>query len=507
VGIGEGAENAHTNWAHFYVQDGWQIKPGLKLDAGLRYEYNSNLIADANQTSNINFTAPGGPAFVVAGNLANLTAAQNALVVIAAAQNPTIPVVNNATIGWDSSLLRPRPLRFSPRMGLAWTIPKSGETVVRAGYGIYTNQAAYSVLQNLAENIPFFLNKTVNNNAATCGSAPCTINSILSFNPNGAIGANSVNHDFAVEYNEVWNLTVQRPISKTTAVELEYVGSRTIHADSSTAVNLPQPGVGGVQGRRPDPNLNAFTTIRWDGWAVFHSLTVKATRRFTKGLSFDVSYTWSHSIDDASDAGTTNAELNLPENIYTDNLAVEKASSSFDHRNRATANIVYDLPFASRSTGWLHRAVGGWRASGNFIAQSGAPFTINLSAASDPANIGLVNGNNLERPNVSGDPNDGPKTSQKWFNPAVFSIPGQFTFGNTPRNSVNGPGLVDLDASLQKEAALRESLKAQFRFDVFNVLNHPNFNLPGRIFGASTFGAITSAQDPRELQFALKLMF
>jgi len=511
VGIGEGAENAHTNWAHFYVQDGWQVTPELKIDVGLRYEYNSNLVAETNQTSNIDLTAPAGAAFVVAGDPSNLTAAQNTLVAIAAAQNPTIPVVNAATVGWDNSLLRPRPLRFSPRVGLAWTIPHSGETVVRAGYGIYTNQAAYSVLQNLAENIPFFLNKTVIYNPvsspATCGSAPCTINNILSFNPNGAIGANSVNHDFAVEYNEVWNLSLQRPISRTTSVELEYVGSRTVHADSSTAVNLPAAGAGNIQARRPFPNLNAFTTIRWDGWASFHSLTVKATRRFTKGLSFDVGYTWSHSIDDASDAGTTNAELNLPQNIYADNLAVEKASSSFDHRNRVTANVVYDLPFANHSADWLHRIAGGWRASGNFIVQSGAPFTVNLSAASDPANIGLVNGNNLERPNVSGNPNNWPNTPQQWFNTSAFSVPGAFTFGNTPRNNVIGPGLLDLDASLQKEAVVREWMKVQFRFDVFNVLNHPNFNLPGRIFGSSTFGAITSAQDPRELQFALKVIF
>ncbi len=418
VGVGEGAENAHTNWAHFYVQDGWQVTPSLKLDVGLRYEYNSNLVAAANQTSNIDLTAPGGPAFVVAGDPANLSATQSALAAIAAGQNPSIPIVSASAVGWNNSLLRTRPLRFSPRLGLAWTIPHSGETVVRAGYGIYTNQAAYSVLQNLAENIPFFLNKTVNNNTVTCGSTPCTINNILSFNPNGAIGANAVNHSFSVEYNEVWNMAVQKPVTKTTSMELEYVGSRTVHADSSGAVNLPQPGAG-----RPYPNLNSFTTIRWDGWAFFNALTVKATRHFTRGLSFDGSYTWSHSIDDASDAGTTNAEYNLPQNIYLNNLAVEKADSSFDHRHRVTANVVYDLPFASKSNGWLHRTVGGWRASGNFTIQSGAPFTVNLSPANDVANIGLVNGNNIERPNLIGDPNNGPKTTAKWFNTSAFSLP------------------------------------------------------------------------------------
>jgi hypothetical protein len=518
VGIGEGAENAHTNWAHFYLQDGWQVTPNLKLDVGLRYEYNSNLFADLNQTSNIDLTASGGPSFVVAGNPANLTATQSTLVAIAAAQNPAIAVVSAQTVGWNNSLLRTRPLRFSPRLGLAWTIPHSGETVARAGYGIYTNQAAYSVLQNLAENIPFFLNKTVSNTPATCGSAPCTINNILSFNPNGAIGANAVNHTFAVEYNEVWNLTVQRPVTKTTSVELEYVGSRTVHADSSTADNLPPiPAAlttASVQSRRPVPSLNSFTTIRWDGWALFNSLTVKATRHFTRGLSFDGSYTWSHSIDDASDAGTTNAEYNLPQNIYANNLAVEKADSSFDHRHRVTANVVYDLPFAGKSPGWLHRSVGGWRASGNFTVQSGAPFTINLGTAAgmDVANIGTVNGNNIERPNLTGNPNHGPKSTAEWFNKSAFTLPvgtvrDPYVFGNTPRNNVIGPGLAELDLSLQKEATLLENLRMQFRFDVFNALNHPNLNLPGRIFGSSNFDVIQSAQDPRELQFAVKLLF
>ena len=138
---------------------------------------------------------------------------------------------------------------------------------------MYTNQAAYSVLQNLAENVPFFLNKTVNN---TTGTPTLTTNNILTSNPNGAIGANGVNHDFKIEYNEVWNLTVQKSVSTNTTVSVQYVGSRTVHADSSTAVNLPMPGPGTVQGRRPFPNLNSFATIRWDGWAFFNGLTVES---------------------------------------------------------------------------------------------------------------------------------------------------------------------------------------------------------------------------------------
>jgi hypothetical protein len=493
VGIGEGAENAQTNWAHLYIQDGWQARRNLKIDVGLRYEFNQNLTAQSNQTSDIDLSAPGGPAFVIAGSPSNLPPAAQAI----AALSP-IPLISAASAGWNNSLLTPKNLRLSPRIGLAWAA--TSRTVVRAGFGIYTNQAAYSVLQNLAENIPFFLVKTVGNSAIT---PIYTTENILAANPTGAIGANSVNHDFAIEYNEVWNAAVQRALSSSTTVEAEYIGSRTVHADSSTALNVPAT----FGGPRPYPDLNAFTTIRWDGWATFNGLTLKVVRRFTNGFSFFSTYTWSKSMDDASDAGTTNAEYNLPQNVYAPRL--EKADSSFDHRHRLTANAVYDLPFAKAAHGWLHRAAGGWRASGILTIQSGAPFTVNLSSAAgqDVAHIGLVSGNNIERPNLISNPNNGPHSAAEWFNTAAFVLPAQNAFGNAGRNVVTGPGLESLDLSLQKEGAIHERLKLQFRLDCYNSLNHANFDLPGRIFGAANFGVITSAEDPRELQFALKLMF
>ena len=199
--------------------------------------------------------------------------------------------------------------------------------------------------------------------------------------------------------------------------------------------------------------------------------------------------------------------INLPQNIYANNLAVEKASSSSDHRNRFVGNALYDLPFAKGASGWIRGLAADWRLGGILIAQSGPPFTVNLSAANDVANIGLVGGNNIERPNVSGNPNGGAKTPAQWFNTSAFSLPAPFTFGNDPRNSVLGPAYVDLDTSLQKRWPLRESMNLQFRVDAYNTLNHPNFNLPGRIFGASNFGVISSAQDPREMQFALRFEF
>ncbi len=494
VGIGEGAENAHTSWAHFYVEDGWKITPRLKLDAGLRYEFNQNLYARTNQTSDIDLDAPGGPAFVVAGNPASLPSAASALVGLS-----PIPVVSASSVGWNNSLLTPKSLRLSPRLGLAWDVPHFTNTVFRAGFGIYTNQAAYSVLQNLAENAPFFLVKTVTNPAKPA----YTTENILNFSPTGAIGANSVNHNFAIEYNEVWNAALQKQLPGSTTVEIDYIGSRTVHADSSTAVNVPSV----FGGPRPVPQLAAFSTIRWDGWATFHAMTLKTSRRFRHGLAFNASYTWSKSMDDASDTGTTNAEYNLPEDPYSMNL--EKGLSSFDHRNRFTANAVYDLPFARGGPRFVRGAFGGWRASGIFTAQSGAPFTINLSSAAgqNVSPTGLVSGNNLERPNLVGNPNSGPQTPADWFNTAAFALPAVGTYGTAGRNVVPGPALTGLDLSLQKEATLHERMRLQIRLDAYNSLNHANFNLPGRIFGAANFGVISSAGDPRELQWAVKLLF
>jgi hypothetical protein len=492
VGIGGGAENAHTSWAHFYVEDGWKITRSLTVDAGLRYEFNQNLYAQSNQTSDIDLAAPGGPAFVVAGTTGNLPPATAAL----AALSP-IPVVSAASVGWNNSLLTPKSIRLSPRFGLAWKLPH--ETVFRAGFGIYTNQAAYSVLQNLAENEPFFLVKTVTNSARPV----YTTEDILNANPTGAIGANSVNHDFAIEYNEVWNAALQKRLKGGTTIEINYVGSRTVHADSSTVLNVPST----IGGPRPIPQLAAFPTIRWDGWATFNAMTLRVARRFNHGLSFDANYTLSKSMDDASDTGTTNAEYNLPQDPFA--VGQEKALSSFDHRQRFTANAVYALPFARTSRGLRHSVLSGWRAAGILTAQTGAPFTVNLSSAAgqNVSPIGLVSGNNLERPDLIGNPNAGPQTPGEWFNAAVFALPAQNTFGNAGRNIVTGPGLITLDLSLQKEQTLYERLKLQFRFDVYNSLNCANFNLPGRIFGAANFGVISSAGDPREMQMALKVLF
>jgi hypothetical protein len=227
---------------------------------------------------------------------------------------------------------------------------------------------------------------------------------------------------------------------------------------------------------------------------------LKLTRRMARNFMFDVNWTWSHAIDDASDPGPTANEVNLPQDVR--NLRAEKAAASFDHRHRFVANWVWPVPLARSAAGWQQALLADWQLGGAFTAQSGAPFTVNI--AGDQANIG--NGP-AQRPNMNGDPNQGPKTPEQWFDTSVFSLPAPFTFGNAPRNAVVGPGLVNFDLSLQKEFFLTESVRLQWRTEAYNLFNRPNFNIPNRIAFTPNFGRISSAQDSRQLQFALKLAF
>jgi hypothetical protein len=263
--------------------------------------------------------------------------------------------------------------------------------------------------------------------------------------------------------------------------------------------------------------MSAFNTITWDGWEKYHALTLTFTQRLWHGLTVNSNYTWSKALDDASNPGPNNAGTNAPQDS-TNYSTSEKGLSDFDHRHRFVTNFLYQIPFLKDSQGLIHSAFGGWAVGGIWTLQSGSPFTVNL--ANDNAN----NGTNVfsQRPNYACDPNNGPKTTAQWFTTTCFAVPAALSYGTAGRDSVTGPGLNDFDASVQKEFVVRENMKLQFRVDIFNFLNHPNFNAPvgqGRTCSFapgnptcgtqpnSPFGTITSANDPRDMQFSLRLAF
>jgi hypothetical protein len=213
------------------------------------------------------------------------------------------------------------------------------------------------------------------------------------------------------------------------------------------------------------------------------------------------SYTWSKSIDNGSGFFASAGDPNYPQNSY--NLRAERGLSSFDMRQRLALSYAYDLPLGKG------RVLGGWQSFGILQFQTGQPFTAALLPSFDNSNTGISSlgfgANN--RPNVAGDPRISDRTPARWFNTAAFVIPPPGSFGNSGRNTLEGPGLATVNLSLVKNTVFREHATLQFRAEAFNIFNRANFGLPDNFVGSPTFGQILSAGSPRRLQLGLKVLF
>lgn len=493
-GFGRGEMDGRALWTHFYVQDDWHAKPDLTLNLGLRYEINFQMTETGNRFSN-----PEVNRFVIASDDAGKIHPD------AEALLPLIPVpyITSKAAGYERSLQRPSWTRIAPRLGVAWS-PFNEKLVVRAGFGLFYNQAAYSIQENLGLNLPFYFNKSVTV-AADAAIPQFTTGNILLAPNAGTIGGSGLIYEYEPEYAESWTLGFQQMLSTNWGLQATYFGSRVVGADNSTFINIPTPGPGPVDPRRPNPNLSAIRTIRWDGYSSYHSLAVKLEKRLSGGLTFDTTYTLSKAMDDASDVGATFHEFNVPQDVR--DLAAEKGLSSYDHRHRLTFTYSYDLPIGSSHTlnpkGFLGKLLSGWAVNGIGSFQTGAPITINLPI--DNANIGP---GPAQRPDLVRNPNLKSGTAERWFDTDAFRMPAPFTFGNAGRNIVFEAGEKNVDFSLRKSAPLREGQSVEFRAECFNLFNHTNFQgAPGRIAFTPNFGRLFNAGPSRQIQLGMKLIF
>jgi hypothetical protein len=451
-----------------------------------------------NRLSSIDLSVPGGRYVIASDENGAIDSSADALLPLI-----PLPYVTSKQAGWGRGLLDPSAVRLAPRTGFALSLNDS-RTVVRGGYGIFLNQWAYSVQTAFARNLPFFYTKQVDIPIEVTAPTLSTAN-ILASNATGTLSANIMDFAYNVEYSQTWSGGIQHEVSPSMMAEVSYMGTWTLGADNSTVRNVPEPGQGPIQPRRPIPQLGRINAIRFDGKSIYHGLTLRAERRLRNNYAYNVSYTLSQSKDDASSPGATESETNLPQdvnNIFGD--TGEWALSSFDHRHQFIASGSYQLPFFEGGRGLTAALLGGWRANAIFIAQSGAPFTVNLSV--DRANVGA---GPAQRPDQLRDANlpGGDQTPDRWFDTSAFALPAQYTFGSAPRNSLIGPGFANVDFSLAKNWTLQGSSTLEFRWEVFNLLNRTNFELPNRIFGNPNFGRIFSAKNPREMQFGLRLAF
>jgi hypothetical protein len=498
TGIGRGDEDGRTHWLHVFAQDDWKIRSNFTVNLGLRYEYNQHMRDQNNRLSSVDYLAPGGRFVIASDDNGNINPEAQALLPLI-----PIPYVTSEQAGWGRGLLNPSKLRLAPRTGLAWSLDDT-RAVIRGGYGVFLNQWAYSVQTAFSRNLPFFFTRQVDVPADLTVPAFQTAN-ILASDPTGVVAPGIMDHAYAVEYTQTWSGGLQYEVLPATMVEVSYMGSLTLGADNPTAHNVPEPGPGSIQARRPIPQLGPIRSIRFDGRSIYHGLTFKAERRLRNNFSYNISYTLSTSKDDASSPGPTDAETNFPQNVRNifDGTG-EWAHSSFDHRHLFVGSGTYQLPELAGAGSLQKTLLGGWRVNAVLSAQSGAPFTVNLGV--DQANIGA---GPAQRPDQLRNPNlpAAERTPERWFDTSAFALQAPFTFGSAPRNSVLGPGMANLDLVVAKTWTVARTRQIELRWEVFNVFNTVNFDLPNRIFGTPNFGRIFSAKDPREMQFGAKISF
>src|SRR5262249_54296993 len=294
-----------------------------------------------------------------------------------------------------------------------------------------------------------------------------------------------------------WSLGVQRKLTADTTLDLAYVGSSA--ANLSRTININQLRAGTLQ-RNPGVNTNALRP--YPGWAdiqeyvtgsnfIYNSMQAQMRRLMKGGGQLNIAYTWSKVITDAS--GYNEA----PMDSY--NFKLDRGLATYDRRHIFVFSYVYPLPFWRTGAEWYKKAFGGWQLSGVTTLQSGVP--VKLATNGDRAGIGAGG----QRADVVGDWRQGGGQRLQWFNTAAFTLPANGTFGNLGRNVVIGPGTNNWDASLQKEFRIRERLRTQFRAEFYDAPNHLSWQGVGNTLGNSNFGQITSATDPRTLQFGLRI--
>ena len=469
-------QQVRTESYNFFINDNYRVTPRLTLTGGLRYEYNSPPVD-----------------------------AEDRATIYDVATRTLVPVGTNGVprSGFDADKNN-----FAPRVGFAWTVGNDHATVLRGGYGIYYDQSPLAPAEALYFNSPFF----DNNIFFPLQGLPLTLDdpfpSFFPFPlPDSAL---AIQRDLRTGYMQHWNFNVERQIGAN-VIEVGYVGSKGTKLLTARDINQPPPSVlppGLPFVPRPDPRFDDIDLLESRANSNYNALQARFQRRVTSGLAALVSYTWSKSIDDASNFFSSAGDPNFPQNSF--NVAAERGRSNFDVRHRLSASYSYALPFGrTRHDKVSNILIRGWETHGIVTLQSGRPFTVALLSEIDNSGTGrsILGFGNNDRPNLVGNPELSSGTTSQWFNTSAFAFPAPGTFGNAGRNILDGPGFQNVNVSLVKNTNFSESVRLQFRAEAFNLFNHPNFNLPDIFLGSPTFGRITSARDPRHIQFGLKLLF
>ena len=501
-------ERAH--FQEYFIQDDWKVADRLTANIGLRYTLNFPSTEINGQTAVFNL------------------------------QNQQLEYPGTEPV---------RPLKkdnFGPRIGLVYRM--TDKTIASAGYGLIWIEMAGITTPFTTPTFPFLQTVTERaldtiHPAFVLQSGP-TVEPIAP-TPSAGLGQGvfSVDPALGSGYAQQWNASVQRELTRNTTLEVAYVGSNIVHVGvpdtnlnqltvDQLAIGSPllkrvsnpyfgivprssslgDPTITVAQLMKPYPEYTTVSLYRNNvGTTRYHGLEVSLRQRFARGLLYSVSYTRSKLMDDASsvfDASILTGPIANYPVADSFNRALERDYSTGDIPHYFVSSVVWDLPAGAGRARQLHGLVGalanGWTVTGMLTLQSGAPV-----AVTPTPNNNAFAGFGVQRPNLVGDPTlpAGQRTPQHWFDTAAFAAAPQFTIGSASRNPVRGPSYRDVDLAIMRRVPMGGRNTIEARVEVFNLLNTPNLGAPAAVQGAANFGTITSALDPRVVQFALKFLF
>ena len=441
--------------------------------------------------------------------------------------------------GVPEGLIQTNKKAFAPRLGIAWDPNGHGDLLITAAYGIfyepyYTGQGG--PLQSPISAPPYLGTPQVSlpNFADPFNGHPPAVGTFSTPLTNLTLSPT-----LTLPYSQDWDLNLQRSFGSDWLFEIGYVGTKGTHLPRFIEAN-PAVFVPGTANGQPISNSsNADQRRLYSGCTLadspgscqfsstgeiagitnssYNAFESSLRKRFSHGLSFLLSYTWSKAIDDVSSFNITGSaakpvagENDLAQNPF--DLGAERGLSLFDARNRFVASYEWELPFWSHPQNWYQQAFGGWQLGGIATLMSGSPFTVfDSNDVAAEGSAPEITGFSSQRPNLVGNPNSGPRKVGGWLNPGAFQrldpVANAGQFGTEGRNVNIGPGYAEWDFATLKNFKVTESKQFQFRAELFNVLNRTNFRLPDSDISSPTFNHILAAQAPRQVQFALKFMY
>lgn len=494
---------------HFaYIQDDFKVNRKLTLNMGLRYEFGTPYTEKNNRLSNYD------------------------------------PVTNSILLAKDGSLyqralVNPDYNNFGPRLGFAYNV--FDKTVIRGGYGMgynYLNRLGsadvlgtnYPIITRaaIAQLAPDVVNnqRCVGNNFANC-FRPTQDGYPTSGLPNNVTLYVPKNSPTTQIQN--WQLSIQQELFNNFVLDVAYVGNRAknmvILADLNQArplteaeFALPASQQPSLQARRPISGFGSISAVLRDGFSNYNALQVKLERRFSKGLYFLNSFTWSKAIDNASQVlEEPSGNTGTPQNVY--DIASNKGIGAYDQPFNNTSSFVFEVPFGrGRAFGGninsiLDAVAGGWTLSGVNTMTSGQPITLRYGPSPVTINLPTFLGGVALRPNLLCDPtNRGERLNptRDYFLPSCVQRPSVTApFGNAGRNIARSNNYFNFDFAVQKNFRLliTEQTRLEFRAEFFNLFNKTNFNSANSDITSASFGVISSTAPARQVQLALKFSF